>query len=391
MFKHVCRTFGSMRWKDGSSVFCGNRPLMYQSRRSILLQNYNVEDNNYQFEREERYRLKNVNITQKLPREERWQYRRKMTFLQNNIKFPYHRPKHILEYYSTVALMRLLNMIPLRAALCLGCSIAFVLFHVFRFRVTKSIGRIEAVFGDRYSPQQRKNIAWLSLRNSVFNIVEMFRLRQFTLRKIMHQPLYSAGEEVLKFYRHNGPFILAVPHTGSWELGSAVLALSGIPCVVIVKRQKNLLTDALLNQLRRHVGVEIIYNDSSALKRVIQSTKQGKVLLILPDNHSRTESPKVEFLGGKANLGVGAAFFARKTGRPIYPIVLFRHGWNRHDCKLFDPIYPDQHLDKDADTQRMMQQLMTVFDKEIRQHPEQYFWYNKRWVLDPAWNTRRWK
>lgn len=311
-----------------------------------------------------------------------------MTFLQDKFTRPHCSPKHQLEYFLTVALMRLMNIIPLRAALCLGFLVSFAMFHLIRFRIDKCVGRLEAVFGDRYSPSQRLEIAWISMRNTVFSVVELFRLQTLSLGRIAHQPLYSAGERIQAYYRQNGPFILAVPHTGSWELGSAVLALSGLPCVVIVKRQKNPLVDALLNQLRSRAGVEIIYNDSGALKRVLRAINQGKILLILPDSHSRTESPKVDFLGGKANLGTGAAFFARKTGRPIYPAVISRYGWNCHDCTLFDPIVPDLRLDRDTDMQRMMQQLMSLFDREIRRQPEQYLWYNKRWVLDPAWNAQ---
>jgi len=35
----------------------------------------------------------------------------------------------------------------------------------------------------------------------------------------------------------------------------------------------------------------------------------------------------------------------------------------------------------------MMQKLVSIFDAEIRANPEQYFWFNKRWVLDPIKRT----
>jgi lauroyl/myristoyl acyltransferase len=31
----------------------------------------------------------------------------------------------------------------------------------------------------------------------------------------------------------------------------------------------------------------------------------------------------------------------------------------------------------------MMEELMAQFSTAIKANPEQYFWYNKRWVLDP--------
>ena len=39
--------------------------------------------------------------------------------------------------------------------------------------------------------------------------------------------------------------------------------------------------------------------------------------------------------------------------------------------------------DRKEDIKRMMNDLMAQFTEAIKAHPEQYFWYNKRWVLDP--------
>jgi lauroyl/myristoyl acyltransferase len=63
--------------------------------------------------------------------------------------------------------------------------------------------------------------------------------------------------------------------------------------------------------------------------------------------------------------------------------VVLREGWTRHRWRLVDAVYPDPALDKQADWQRMTQAVIDHFDAAIRDHPDQYFWYNKRWVLDP--------
>ena len=50
---------------------------------------------------------------------------------------------------------------------------------------------------------------------------------------------------------------------------------------------------------------------------------------------------------------------------------------------LHDPIVPDPEADKKEDIERMFKELLALFESIIREQPEQYFWYNKRWVLDP--------
>ena len=40
-------------------------------------------------------------------------------------------------------------------------------------------------------------------------------------------------------------------------------------------------------------------------------------------------------------------------------------------------------LRQEVDALRLTQLVMDVVDAEIRKDPGQWFWYNKRWILDP--------
>lgn len=275
------------------------------------------------------------------------------------------------------------NILPLRVALGLGWLIGKFFFHVLRFRRDKAESRLKQVFGNRFSANERRRIAWLSFRNICFNAVEAARFGKLTAEKLQKMPIYSGIVTMQENYRENGAFIFATAHMGNWDLGGVACKLAGIPVFSIARRQKNPLTDALLNKIRNTTGMEVVLNDAKVLKNVIRRLKAGEVLAILPDVRSATEALSIDFLGGKANLGAGAALFAQMARCPIYPIALVRHGWTQHEHKIFDPIVPDPSLDKKEDWHRMMQQLVSLFDAEIRAHPEQYFWFNKRWVLDP--------
>lgn len=294
-----------------------------------------------------------------------------------------HRPKHVFEYVMLRGLLGLVNVLPLHAAMALGWLIGKIFFHVLRFRRDKAEARLKQVFGDRFSAQERKRIAWLSFRNICFNAVEAARFGKLTLETLQKMPIYSGIVSMQETYRKNGAFIFSTAHMGNWDLGGIACKLAGIPVFSIARRQKNPLTDELLNQMRNATGMEVVLNDSKVLKNVVRRLKDGEVLAILPDVRSATEALPIDFLGGKANLGAGAALFAQMAGCPIYPVTLIRRGWTRHEYKVFDPIAPDSSLDKKEDWQRMMQQLVSIFDAEIRANPEQYFWFNKRWVLDP--------
>jgi KDO2-lipid IV(A) lauroyltransferase len=306
----------------------------------------------------------------------------------SDLSYMKHRPKHIIEYVLLRGLLGLTNRLPLRGALAVGWLVAVLLFHGLRFRRAGALARLEEVFGDRYTLRERKRIAWLSLRNICFDAMESARFHKLTLKQIRKMPFYSAIEEANRNYVANGPLIVATVHMGNWDLAGVASKQAGMPIFSIARRQKNPLTDALLNRMRSATGMEVVLNDARVLKNVVRKLKSGGVLAILPDVRQKESDLQVDFLNGKASLGAGTALFAQMAQCPIIPVVFFRRGWVQHDCIPFEPIHPDPSRDKKEDRERIMQELITVFDQEIMNRPEQYFWFNKRWVLDPKPGSR---
>ena len=119
------------------------------------------------------------------------------------------------------------------------------------------------------------------------------------------------------------------------------------------------------------------------MRRVLQFLKDGRMLAILPDVRMRTPGLAIPFLGGTANIGPGMAAFARAAEVPIFPCIVTRQGWARHRVVIHDAIWPDPSLDKNEDVLRMTLQVMAIIETAIRREPGQWFWFNKRWILEP--------
>ena len=294
------------------------------------------------------------------------------------------RPKHIVEYLALRGFGSLVNRIPHRLALIVGWGTAFLIHHMFRFRVSIARQRIREVFLDRFSEKEIRKVAWISWRNTCLNAVDLLRMPSLSLEQIQqHIDGMHEVDTIRSVCDEGNGVVLAVPHSGCWDMAGVLCDLKGLPIFFIARRQKNPLTDDFINRMRGTSGIETVLNDSRMLRGVIRKLKEGKVLAMLPDVRSRTPSLSIEFLGGSANLGAGMAMFSRLTGAPILPAGLIREGWSHHRWKTFDPIRPDKSLDKKADWQRMTQKVLSLFNQFIREHPENYFWYSKRWVLDP--------
>jgi lauroyl/myristoyl acyltransferase len=295
-----------------------------------------------------------------------------------------HKPKHIIEYISLVLVSGLIRILPLRVALAIGWVVAGCMHYLGGFRKKEAYRRLREVFGERFSDKEVRHIAWISWRNLCFNAIEAIRFPKLTVEKVKKQPLAQNAPQLLEaLEKEDAGYIFATIHMGNWDMAGVTADLMGLPIFSIARRQKNPLTDAYLNKARNAFDMEVILNDSKVLKGVIRRIKAGKVLAILPDVHTFTGAMKINFLNGEANLGAGTALFARQCKCPIYPAVVRRGGWTKHEAIIFDPIYPDPSLEKTEDWQRIMQLMMNIFNDEIAKTPEQYFWYNKRWILFP--------
>lgn len=295
-----------------------------------------------------------------------------------------HRPKHILEYALLRAFGLFFCLLPHRAALGVGWGLAWFSHHVLRFRTARARARIRQVFDGAKTEPEVRRVAWRAWRNFCFNVVELARMPLMDESRVRR--LYADADEAKRILGARGEAqgaVLAVPHAGNWDLAGVTCHLLGIPIFFIARRQKNPLTDDYLNRMRGATGVETVLNDSRVLKSVIRNLKRGKVLAILPDVRAPTEALCVPYLGGMANIGAGMALFARQARVPIIPAVVHRVGWTQHTWRAFDPVYPDPTLPKDEDWLRMTRRVMAHFDQAVREAPEQYFWFNKRWVLDP--------
>ncbi len=296
-----------------------------------------------------------------------------------------YRPKHILEYIFLRALAALLNALPYRLALTSVWPLAFLTFHVVRFRRAETLRRIREVFGHDLPAGQARHIAWISMRNMAFNIVEMMRAPKIDLDWIdRHIPGFSQEIPAVKaLIEKHGGAVITVPHMGNWDLAGWACHRYGIQMFSIAGKQKNPLVNAWINRLRES-GMTVLERGSGTLRQIIKLLRGGNVLAILPDVRVYTPDLQVPFLGSTANVGRGMAMFAITARVPIIPAILRREGWGRHGFDHLPAIFPDPTLSKEEDARRITEAVLANVDAAIRQAPEQWFWYNKRWVLTPV-------
>jgi KDO2-lipid IV(A) lauroyltransferase len=293
-----------------------------------------------------------------------------------------------LEYAALVGFAAVLNRLPYKRALAMACGVAWFLFHVARFRRKETFRRIREVFGEGTSQKKVRHIAWMSLRNMAFNCVEMIRASRIDKAWIdQYMPDFQEKVHIVNdlIKKHRG-LIFAVPHTGNWDLAGWACSRHGVNMFSVAAKQKNPYVNTWISRQREN-GIKMLERGGGTLRQILRLLCQGNAFAILPDVRMPTPDLSLPFLGGVANLGRGMAMFAVSTNVPILPAIFTRKGWNRHEFIHYDPLIPDPALERDEDAKRLTEAVVAIVDKAIRENPEQWFWYNKRWVLTPLQNT----
>ncbi len=292
--------------------------------------------------------------------------------------------KHRLEYLAILLVAGLFRLAPHWLALTIAWLLARLAFHLFRFRRSATLHRMVSVFGDQLTPRQRRRNAYLSLRNLFFNIAEMMRAGRLNRRWFMrHVQNYEPTMERLRqLIAEHGGAVLALPHLGNWDLAGIAVERDGLKLFSVAGVQRNRLVNDWINR-QRGIGIDILPRGSSTLRQIVRRLRQGQIFAILPDVRTRRPDLTIPFLGGQANLGRGMAQFARLAKVPVVPVTVERVGWFHHRFTILEPIHPDPAADSHADAVRVTTAVMEQIEAMIRANPGQWFWYNKRWVLDP--------
>lgn len=288
-----------------------------------------------------------------------------------------------LEYFLLRFFCALVNVIPYALAMALARGFGWIGFHVVRFNRARTLERIRSVFPEK-SPRECRVIAVRSLQNVLQTGVEMMRApkldRAWMDRYVKDGSHYKGLLQ--EFVDEGKGVVIMVPHSGNWYMAAWAMAKYGLPLFAIAARQRNPKLNAWMN--RQYGDIEVLDRDNrSTLIQIHQRLRDGRAFAILPDLRVRTPDVEVDFLGGRANVSHAGAAFAVNSGCPIVLAVMTREN-GRHVFHYLKALRPDLAADKKEETRRLTREALKLLSDEIVKHPGDWYWYNKRWILEPV-------
>jgi Kdo2-lipid IVA lauroyltransferase/acyltransferase len=291
-----------------------------------------------------------------------------------------------VEYGALRAACAVVNAIPYPLAMAAARGLGWLAFRVFGFKRARTLKRIRDVFPG-ISGREASAIAVQSLQNILQTGVEMMRAprldRKWMDRHIVDGALYK--DKLQALVDEGRGVVIMVPHSGNWYMAAWSMAKYGLPLFAIAARQRNPKLNDWMN--RQYGDIEVLDRDCrETLVRIKEKLESGRAFAILPDLRVRRRDVAAPFFGGEANVSHAGAMFAVRTGSPIV-VAQMRRENGRHVFNHIATLRPDAAAtDRKAEAARLTREAMKLLDGAVRERPGDWYWFNKRWILEPPEN-----
>jgi KDO2-lipid IV(A) lauroyltransferase len=259
-----------------------------------------------------------------------------------------------------------------------ACAIGDFLHDRLKLRRELVYRNLALTFPEK-SPEEIKAIA-----------AKVYRYLAITLLDVLRFPLIRNKEDAAAlldivnpedFWRvtDNGRkgVVLVSAHFSNWEMMAFASGMLVKPVTIIVKELSNKPLDRKINELRTMRGNKIVYDDK-ALREGLRLLSDGGVLAILGDQSDPSGTNFGDFLGRRATMFHGAAFFALKAKAPLLVGMCRRGEDGKYKVHVHEIDTSDLTFCKE-DIATLTSRYTRVIEEYIRKWPEEWFWLHNRW------------
>ncbi len=198
------------------------------------------------------------------------------------------------------------------------------------------------------------------------------------LKRILRSRVtFLIDDEAETLMSERKPLLVMSPHFSNWELVAEFLASRHIPLTVVYKRQDNPFIESLIQHFRRADDSFYVGNED-ALKSMMQATRKGRTLGLLPDQ--RVDSGvMLPFFGKEAATTISPVRIAQRAGYPMIPFHVERLPHCRFRLVVGKPIKAAPELSDKQSAVDVMQQFNNMLESWIQQMPGQWLCTKRRW------------
>ena len=270
-------------------------------------------------------------------------------------------------------LVRLIRLLPHRAALALGRFLGLVLRLVLWRKTDRAESRCVLALG--FGITTAREIVRGSFMNLGMSVIEFIRFPLMKPRVNEYIDFPEESQNILRSALSRGKgVILMTTHMANWELAALRVSCAGFELHAVYTPQRNDGgVENVISDIRTHVTGMHIIDNHKGIREIFRVLKSGGIVVIMQDLDARKDGVMTEFLGLPASTHDGITKLWEKFGCAVIPSHYTRDKNNpAHHLLVMPEILSDR---PDFGLELCNQ----VIEGWIRDRPELWLWLMDRW------------
>lgn len=275
----------------------------------------------------------------------------------------------------------LLPLIPPRLGYWFFARLGDVIYHLSREARRNVRHNLRHVLGAEASEASLEDTVRQVFRNQLKNYFDLFRLphlRPDELAKVLTLQGWEYLEEALAAGRG---VILVSGHCGNFDAVGQIMAFRSYKVIVVAEHLQPERLYQYISQLRESQGLQIIPVDG-ALKAIFKALRRNEMVALAADRDVTGSGIVVDFFGVPARLPDGYARLARRTGARIVVGFSVRRPDNTFLAYAEPPLEVEVTEDRERDVQAIVEKVVALLERYLRQHPEQWVMFQPIWPVE---------
>jgi KDO2-lipid IV(A) lauroyltransferase len=262
-----------------------------------------------------------------------------------------------------------------------------LLYYLLPIRRGVVLANMRLVFGDVMAEDEIRSLAQAFYGHFVRIILEFLRFPWLDPERRAGLIRVENVEAPLRAADQGKGILLLTGHFGNWEVAT-VAGITKLPQYKgffhILRRQLQPgWFDALITRRFRRAGLHTLPKRGS-LDAILDRLSAGHLVVFVFDQCARgKDGVLVDFFGHPAGTFRSLAVLALMTGAPVVPVSSWRESDGTHVLRFEEALKPIECENPNEAILQNTRAYNAFIEQAILRHPEQWFWFHRRWKQAP--------
>jgi KDO2-lipid IV(A) lauroyltransferase len=221
--------------------------------------------------------------------------------------------------------------------------------------------------------------AWDNLGRVAGEYVHLAQLWDYDPEHPNRGRMITDDEHIFSELLNDGkPALCFAAHLGNWELPAVAAAAHGLASAVVYRMPNNKAVAREIEHIRAPLMGHLIRTRAHAALEMAAALDRGEHLGMLVDQHF-SRGVDVTFFGRRCKANPTIARLARQFDCPVVGVRVIRLPDRRFRILGEGPFVLPRDAAGQVDVPATTQMITGVVERWVREHPEQWLWFHRRW------------